>query len=176
MAGGVRKRAVTDRARSTHHSYELAFPGGLRERFESPPTTALREAHEEVGLAADSVRLIGQLSSVRTATSRAVIHPVLALAARRADLHANEEVAAVLQVPLAELRDPQARRVEYQAHPELGRRRIPYFAIGREKLWGASAKIMAELLAVLYGGEFCDGAGHRLSRAAAATTTATRQS
>jgi hypothetical protein len=33
-------------------------------------------------------------------------------------------------------------------------RRIPYFAIGGAKLWGASAKIMAELLAVVYGDEF----------------------
>lgn len=141
------------RAPSTHHSYELAFPGGMREGDEPLRSTALREANEEIGIDTGSVSVMGTLSTVSTATSRAVILPVLAVARRYLDFHTNPEVAALVHVPLGALRNPGSRSVETSEHPDLGMRRIPYFAIGDAKLWGASAKIMAELLAVLYGND-----------------------
>lgn len=142
------------RTGSTHHSHELAFPGGLRERSESLRATALREAREEIGVKAGSVKVLGTLSTVRTATSRTDILPVLAIARHPLEFRANAEVAALIHVPLGGLSKPGARGVEIVKHPEIGTRRIPYFAIGNAKLWGVSAKIMAELLAVVYGDEF----------------------
>lgn len=142
------------RAHSTHHAHELAFPGGLREKGESLRSTALREAHEEVGVTPDSVSVLGTLTRVSTATSGTVILPVLAVTRGAPVFRANEEVARVMRVPLRSLCETDARRVELSTHPELGTRQIPYFAIGSKKLWGASAKIMAELLAIVYGEEF----------------------
>lgn len=141
------------RAPSTHHSYELSFPGGMREGDERLRTTALREAEEEIGIDTRKVRVLGSLSTVSTITSRAVILPVLAMSRRHLEFRANPEVAAIMHVPLGSLRKPGSRGIETTQHPELGTRRIPYFVIGGAKLWGASAKIMAELLAVAYGSE-----------------------
>lgn len=142
------------RTRSTHHSYELAFPGGMQGANESLRTTALREAKEEIGIRIDSIKVLGTLSTVNTATSGIEILPVVAIARDRLDFRANPEVAALIHVPLRALFKPDSRGTDFMAHPEVGMRRIPYFAIGNAKLWGASAKIMAELLAVVYGEEF----------------------
>jgi 8-oxo-dGTP pyrophosphatase MutT (NUDIX family) len=141
------------RARSTHHSNELAFPGGMRDGDEPLMDTAVREAREEIGIASRRLEILGALSKVHTATSRAVILPVVALARRSQELRANEEVEAMIHVRLASLLDPASRDVEIVRHPELGPRRIPFFAIGDAKLWGASARIMAELLAVVCGSD-----------------------
>lgn len=136
------------RTGSTHHSGEIAFPGGLREGSEPLVRTALREAQEEIGVEAETVRVLGTLSPVEAATSRTDILPVLGIARYRPSFRANEEVASLIHMPLRALLRPDARGVETTTHPELGPRRIPYFRIGGAKLWGVSAKIMAELLAV----------------------------
>lgn len=52
------------RTGSSHHSHELAFPGGLRERNETLCATALRESREEIGVRAGSVKVLGTLSTV----------------------------------------------------------------------------------------------------------------
>jgi 8-oxo-dGTP pyrophosphatase MutT (NUDIX family) len=141
------------RAPSTHHSYELAFPGGRREGDEPLRATALREASEEIGVEAGGIKVLGTLSTVNTVTSRTLILPVLAISKRPVDFRTNPEVAALIHVPLGSLRKPGSQNVEITEHPEVGPRRVPYFAIGGAKLWGASAKIMAELLAVVYGND-----------------------
>lgn len=141
------------RAASTHHSGELAFPGGMREGTESLPDTALREAREEIGVATGDVRLLGTLTPVRTTTSRTVILPVLGMAHRGPDFHPNSEVASLIHVPLHAMLNADSRGVDIVKHPQVGPRRIPYFKVASAKLWGASAKIMAELLAVVSGVE-----------------------
>lgn len=141
------------RADSTHHSGQIAFPGGMREGGEALPDTALREAREEIGIATEQVRLLGALTPVRTSTSRTVILPVLAVARRSLHFHANGEVASLIHVPLHALLSERSRGVDIVKHPEIGPRRIPYFKIESAKLWGASAKTMAELLAVVSGVE-----------------------
>lgn len=141
------------RADSTCHSGELAFPGGMRDGSETLPDTALREAHEEIGLAAEEIQVIGTLTPVHTSTSRTVILPVLGIARRPLNFHPNGEVASLIHVPIQALMSPDSRDVATVKHPQIGPRRIPYFKINSAKLWGASAKIMAELLAVVCGVE-----------------------
>lgn len=137
------------RADSTHHSGQIAFPGGMHEGTETLPDTALREAREEIGVSGEDVHLLGALTPVRTSTSHTVILPVLGLARSSPHFHANGEVASLIHVPLHALMSEDSRGVDIVRHPKTGRRRIPYFKIESAKLWGASAKIMAELLAVV---------------------------
>ena len=125
-----------------HHAGQIAFPGGRREGGEeSPETTALREAREEIGLDSARVELLGRLPEYRTSTGFAVT-PVVGWAeppfAWRPDPH---EVAEVFEVPLAFLLDPRNHR--YESAFYRGRMRhywaMPY---GERFIWGATAGML----------------------------------
>ncbi|OHC46926.1 MAG: coenzyme A pyrophosphatase, partial [Rhodobacteraceae bacterium GWE1_64_9] len=99
---------LTERtAHLSTHSGQVAFPGGKRDPEDaSAQATALREAHEEVGLAASDVQVLGTLPIYITGTAF-LITPVVALVDPRAHLNPNPyEVADVFEVPLAFLLDP----------------------------------------------------------------------
>ena len=122
-----------------HHAGQIAFPGGRREGIDdSPERTALREAHEEIGIEAGSVELLGRLPEYRTGTGFAVT-PVVGWAepplAYRPDPH---EVADVFEVPLSFLLDVRNHR--YESAFYRGRMRhywaMPY---GERFIWGATA-------------------------------------
>src|SRR5207237_9579706 len=62
------------------HAGQIAFPGGSAEEGDADIiTTALREAHEEVGIAPDNVDVVGVLSPLVTAVSDRWITPVVGL-------------------------------------------------------------------------------------------------
>ena len=122
-----------------HHAGQIAFPGGRREGAdESPETTALREAREEIGLEAARVELLGRLPEYRTGTGFAVtpvvgwVEPPLTY---KPDPH---EVADVFEVPLTFLLDTANHR--YESAFYRGRMRH-YWAMpfGERFIWGATA-------------------------------------
>jgi 8-oxo-dGTP pyrophosphatase MutT (NUDIX family) len=131
------------------HGGQVALPGGAVEPEESPVVAALREAREEVGVAGERVHVRGQLSPLAIPVSRFVLHPVLGTSQPRPDLRPNRaEVARILEVRLDELRDPRRLRVEGRRRDGLARI-VPYFAVEGERVWGATAMVLAELLALL---------------------------
>ncbi len=142
------------RSNGSRHAHELAFPGGLREPNESLVETALREAKEEIGLGTVPVEVLGSLTPVATVKSRTSILPVLALARTYPELCPNCEVSKIIHMPLKALSRREARSVKVVDDPQVGRRVIPWYVVGKEQLWGASAKIMAELLAIVYGEQY----------------------
>jgi 8-oxo-dGTP pyrophosphatase MutT (NUDIX family) len=112
-------------------------------------TAALREAHEEVGIEPAGVELIGALTPLPMPHTGFVLHPFVGLAQVRPHLRPREEeVARVLEVPLRELADPSRLREEPRL---LGQQvyQVPFFDVAGEKVWGATAMILAELLALL---------------------------
>ena len=132
------------------HGGQLALPGGRVEPAESIPSAALREAQEEAGVEPARVRLLGRLTPLHVAVSGFALHPVVGVATSHpAFRQRSAEVRRVLEVPLASLLGPcgRPRRGYLCRHGMLVR--APYFAVCGERLWGATAMIVAELLALL---------------------------
>ena len=132
---------------STHRG-EIAFPGGKCEPAVDHDlrATALREAHEEIGLAPAAVEVVARLHGVATAASRFTITPFVGFLDRRPDLVPNPgEVVRVLEVPLAELMDPALYREErWDAfRPDMS---VFFFELADETVWGATARILSDLL------------------------------
>jgi len=133
------------------HRGEVSFPGGRLDPGESFVEAALREAHEEVGLRPESVEVVGQLHPMGTWVSRSWIVPVVARLAEPVALvgHAAE-VDRVLWVPLRELTMPGTFREEWW-HTGIGDRPIFFFELDDETVWGATARMLHQLLRVAHG-------------------------
>ncbi len=98
-------------AHLSSHSGQIAFPGGKADASDADAiATALREAHEEVGLEPQFAEVLGTLPHYTTG-SAFIVTPVIALISPEARLCANpDEVAHVFEVPLAFLMDPANHR------------------------------------------------------------------
>ena len=131
------------------HAGQVALPGGALESGESPEAGALRETQEETGLAPADTELLGRLSPLPIPISRFRVTPVVAtLASEPVWRLDGREVASLFSIPLAALRDGALRcseQREFGGEPIA----IPYFALGDEKVWGATAMVLAELAALL---------------------------
>jgi 8-oxo-dGTP pyrophosphatase MutT (NUDIX family) len=133
------------RADLRRHAGEISFPGGRRDRpDEDLRATALREAQEEVGLDPSQVELAGALPPIGTYVTSYKIHPFVGLIAGDLPLEPNPaEVEAVLSFELERLRDAYAmRRLVRRGVPI----RTPTFEIEGQMIWGATARILRELL------------------------------
>jgi 8-oxo-dGTP pyrophosphatase MutT (NUDIX family) len=127
------------------HAGEISFPGGRRDDGEALIDKALREAHEEIGLPADAVRVVGALPPTPTFVTNYAIYPFVGLIeAGFAWVVAHAEVAEVLELRLDDLRAGHGER-------RLVRRGIPFrtptYEAGGHVIWGATARILSELLA-----------------------------
>ncbi|MCS7222305.1 MAG: CoA pyrophosphatase [Anaerolineae bacterium] len=133
----------------SNHQGQISFPGGSMEPGETAVAAALREAWEELRIPTAALEVIGELSPLYIPHSGFCIHPVVAYAQERpAFLPCTKEVAEVIEVPLAHLLDPRTRQEEtWLIHGEPVR--VPFYAIGSHKVWGATAMVLAELLALL---------------------------
>jgi len=134
--------------RTTHlksHSGQVSFPGGRAEPGDaSAEFTALREAEEEIGLAAGRVEVLARLPDYRTRTGFRVT-PVVGLLTPPLELAPDpREVDEVFEVPLAFLLDPrnqQRRSREFQGRT-LG---FYVFEYGNRTIWGATAGMLVNL-------------------------------
>ncbi|WP_299728335.1 CoA pyrophosphatase [uncultured Tateyamaria sp.] len=125
-----------------HHPGQIAFPGGKQdEGDENLIATALREAHEEIGLPLDHAEVLGTFAPHETVTAFTVT-PVIALITQEFQAVPEAgEVAEVFRVPLAHVLDPSNYVVESRRWR--GHRRS-YYAVpyGPYYIWGATARIL----------------------------------
>ncbi len=133
------------------HTSEVSFPGGRSDEGEAPLSTALREAHEEIGLDPTLVRPIGELDLFVTVGSASLVHPIVgALAARPELVPAPDEVEHILHVPLSELLADGVFREELW--PIFERERpITFFELYGDTVWGATAAMLRQLLSLAVG-------------------------
>jgi len=132
------------------HSGQVSFPGGREEKIDtSLVATALREAYEEVGIAPEQVTIIGQLSRLYIQPSNFEVYPTVGWTTQRpAFVIDPSEVARLLEVPLVAFQNP-ANRYHEQWTLRGRQVQVPFFRIEGETVWGATAMILSELLAVI---------------------------
>jgi len=131
------------------HAGQVSLPGGEAEPGEAPRDAALRETAEEIGVDPSALEVLGPLTRLHVPVSRFVLHPFVAVAPARPAFRPDPlEVERILEVPLAALADPARQQVETWRLD--GRdHRVPFFAVAGETVWGATAMVLAELLALL---------------------------
>jgi len=126
------------------HPGEISFPGGRYDEGEPDlRATALREAHEEIGLPAKAVDIVGALQPTPTIATGYAVYPFVGvIQPGRAWTPSAGEVAEVLELPLDALLAGYGRR-------RLVRRGIPIrtdtYMVGDHLIWGATARILADL-------------------------------
>jgi 8-oxo-dGTP pyrophosphatase MutT (NUDIX family) len=142
------------------HQGQVSFPGGRLEPGEDAVAAALREAFEEVDLDPSLVTTVGWLHPVLTMVSSSFILPVLATVDGRPDLVASpSEVERIFDVSLAELADPEVFHEERWRIPgraiagtEDNSFPVWFFEVAGELIWGATARMLHELLTVVLVG------------------------
>jgi 8-oxo-dGTP pyrophosphatase MutT (NUDIX family) len=150
---------LTQRAEKlNHHSGQVAFPGGRVDAGDhGEMAAALREAQEEIGMDPRCVRILGRLDQV-TAAYSFVVTPFVGLIPSPYEFRLNpSETAAVFSVPLPELLKPSCVSVD----DRLSSRGEPiyHFQYDGWDIWGATARIIVQLLELVYGYEIqkhCD--------------------
>lgn len=127
-----------------HHSGQVAFAGGKWEPEDSDlEQTALREAHEEIGILPADVNVIGRLGRHHSIT-RFRITPVVGVIPWPYDISPDpSEVASVFTMPLSWLADPANHQIEHRT-VEGYSEPVPVAIYQRyegELLWGATARM-----------------------------------
>src|SRR4051812_26433436 len=130
------------------HAGEISFPGGRQdEPDEDLRVTALREAEEEIGLSRDDVELVGALPPTSTFVTGYRIFPFVGvIRPGHSWTPQPREVEYVLEFSLADLMSGYEMK-------RLVRRGVPFktptYTVGEHLVWGATARIVENLLARL---------------------------
>jgi 8-oxo-dGTP pyrophosphatase MutT (NUDIX family) len=135
------------RADLRRHAGEISFPGGRRDPEDADlQTTALREAEEEIGLDRAQVEIGETLPATRTFVTNYVVHPFVGCVPhpRELDLQPNPtEVETVLTFSLELLREGyEMRRLIRRGVPI----HTPTYEVEGQLIWGATARILSDLL------------------------------
>jgi len=148
---GVARLVLTRRSTNLpSHQGQVAFPGGKVHEGESSEAGALREAHEEVGIPPDDVDVVGPLEELATVASQFVLAPFVGILPARPSLNVNPaEVARAFDVTIAELMAPEVYHEERWDLPGMGNRPMHFFDVADETVWGATARILYDLLSLV---------------------------
>ncbi len=127
------------------HKGQISFPGGGRDPGDVDAIgTALREAHEEIGLSPQSVEVLGYLDDYPTLT-KYMVTPVVGLIDGAPELTVDtNEVAEAFEVPLAFVLDPASYEKKILSREGLN---VPFFELNWQqyRIWGATAGMLWNL-------------------------------
>jgi 8-oxo-dGTP pyrophosphatase MutT (NUDIX family) len=135
------------------HGNQVSLPGGMRE--ETDPNhahTALRETHEEFGIAPEKVQLLGGISPIYIPVSNFLVHPFVGYLSESPHFQQDaQEVVEILETPLKHLLEPARKKI--QPLLDIGRgvtlKNVPYFDLHERLVWGATAMILNEFVCIL---------------------------
>ena len=132
------------------HAGEVSLPGGASDATDaSREATALREAHEEIGLDPGAVDLAGTLDDVWIPVSNFEVRPFVGTMRHRPELRpAAEEVSAILELPVAALLTDDVVEEEEIA-VRGGLLRAAVYRFSGERIWGATARVLSMFVTVL---------------------------
>jgi 8-oxo-dGTP pyrophosphatase MutT (NUDIX family) len=129
-----------------HHSGQVSFPGGAFEPDDrSLLETALRETREELGID-EEIQILGTLTPLHIPVSNFMVYPAVGWTISRPEFKPDPtEVKYLIESPVGTLLDPSNRDLETITRH--GKEIVtPYYKIGKEKIWGATAMILSEFL------------------------------
>jgi len=131
------------------HPGQMSFVGGGQEPGDDDLwETAVREAHEEIGLRSDEVERVGRLDDIRTITHYSISPFVVRIPDRQYDPD-EREVAEIAVLPVSELTDFDNYENEYREHPRYGEVIIHYFHVDGYTVWGATGRMLVQLLELM---------------------------
>ena len=131
------------------HPGEVAFPGGKPEPDDADLTaTAVREAEEELGLAAEHIRVLGRLSAMPLYTSDYRLVPTVGAVPDGPWSPSEGEVASILRIPLSPLLHASTLDAVPWTHGGMTHH-SPVFPVGDAVMYGATAHTLHELLQVM---------------------------
>jgi 8-oxo-dGTP pyrophosphatase MutT (NUDIX family) len=140
---------LTKRAASLqHHASQISFPGGGVEPGESWQMAAVRETHEEIGIASDSIIVVAALEPVFVYRSNNLMFPFVAAFTDDAQgISDDVEVDSTFVVKLSELQAGLGMYsdIGYSWKPV----DVPGFHVSEGVIWGATAMVLSQLLSIL---------------------------
>ena len=127
------------------HPGQIGFPGGIEDPVDAgdPVRTALRELREELGIEAERVTVVGQLSDVEQTFNRFVITPVVGVLDEHSRFALDgEEIAGLFTVPLAAILARGAIRDDPERSAAARGKTIYSFEYEGRRVWGFTARVL----------------------------------
>jgi 8-oxo-dGTP pyrophosphatase MutT (NUDIX family) len=143
---------VRPKRKGAHHSGQISFPGGSFDPSDgNMADTALREAEEEIGIERNTVNLLGALSPLYVPVSNFMVYPFVGAVSTAPGFKIQPlEVKELLEVSLRDLSSKKNKRVAAQfVKTKEATLQVPSYYIGDKIVWGATAMIIAEFLAII---------------------------
>lgn len=136
------------------HSGQIGFPGGKQDSIDADlKATALREAHEEVGILSSDVDILGSLTPLYIPVSNFQVYPFVAYTSKKPEYNLSKsEVEMVMEIPMEELFHAERKtvvNVTSPVMPEILRSVRAYKLANGSIVWGATAMIISELEVIL---------------------------
>jgi 8-oxo-dGTP pyrophosphatase MutT (NUDIX family) len=131
------------------HKGQISFPGGVYQGEDRTlVNTALRECAEEIGLAPENVRILGELDDIITLTSNYIVSPFVAIIPYPHEFRISQrEIEEIIEAPISALLDKSSLREEIEVvdgKPEVMR----YYHYQGKVIWGATARILYQFLGI----------------------------
>ncbi|MEJ2162490.1 MAG: CoA pyrophosphatase [Robiginitalea sp.] len=133
------------------HASQIGFPGGQEESADQDLLqTALRETEEEVGVPAADIKPIRALSKVYIPPSNFEVTPYMGICETRPEFRKQDsEVAALIEVPLAEVLDDACLTSRRLSTSYASNIEVPAFLFNEHIVWGATAMMLNEIKSIL---------------------------
>ena len=132
-----------------YHKGQISLPGGAWEEGEQLWGTALRETNEEIGVRAEHIQFIGELTPLFVPVTGFLIHPFVGWVDEEPETSPDPtEVESLFSASVLSLTDQNSCQCEertIRGHVF----DVPYFQLNREKVWGATSMILSEFKTVL---------------------------
>ena len=127
-----------------HHKGQISLPGGSWENGEHLSETALRETEEEIGIPADEIEIISELTPLFVKVTGYMIHPFIGYVTEKPNIIPDpNEVNNVFTATISDLMNPISTKTELWTIRETPVD-VPFYKLDKYKVWGATAMILSE--------------------------------